>query len=879
MALPAPSPPASSPPGRRRWLRWLSIGLGLVLLLPVAAVAILLATFDPDALRPRIEAAVERATGRDLAIAGPIEVEPALVPTIAIHDVALANLPGGSRPEMLRVAKVEVRFALLPLLAGRVEVRRILLQGPDLLLETTAEGRRNWVFAAPPEPATSDPATPDPATLGGVPVPVGAGAAPEILIDRIAIADGRLAWHGAAGEPPLAVAIPRLEAVSPPPGGPVALQGRFALDGLEVGVDGRIGPPAAVLDPAAPPWPVALALTAEGARLTVEGEVARPRAMAGYRLALAATVPEPGRFARLLPDLSLPPLGPVTASAVLSDAAGGGPALADLQLSIGESDLGAVHPGLRLTRLTATLPAPDQPLVLAAEGRVAALPLALDATLGAPAALLAEEGAPPWPVRARLRAGRAEARASGTIAGPRRLTGFDLALSLAVPALAELAPVLPGLPDLTAVEASARIAGRGAAFAEGAVLRAIEARSSAGDLRGEITWARGPRPAVSGSLRAGRLDLDALRPAPGAAAPAGPAPAPPGAAAPPGPERVIPALPLPLAPLRGFDADLRLAAQALTAGGVAYRDVSTHLRVQAGRARLDPLAATLPGGRVTGSLLADAAQDPPALRLVLGSGALDLGALQAAHGLPPLVTGPVELDVALAGRGADLRALAASLEGHLGLAQAEGGSLDRRALAALPRDLRRLMPGLAGAGDIPLRCLALRIVAADGMARLGTLLVETSRIGSLGGEGGVNLRDETLGLRLLPDLRLVAVALRAPVLVTGTLAEPRFGVSPEAALGAGIGAFLSLQRTPDRSLQALAGALGAGRDPAATLDCARALAEALGRPAPAPTRDLRAIPEAVQGTIERVVPALPGVARDLTAPAQDLLRGLFGRGR
>ncbi len=292
--------------------------------------------------------------------------------------------------------------------------------------------------------------------------------------------------------------------------------------------------------------------------------------------------------------------------------------------------------------------------------------------------------------------------------------------------------------------------------------------------------------------------------------------------------------------------------------------------VQDGRGRLDPLAATLAGaGRIALRAAADVTQDPPAVQVAArteGPG-IDLATALGHLGLPRRAAGRLELDAALRGRGRDLRAAAAGATGHLGLAM-PGGRLDGSLLEAVPAELRRILLPSGAGGDIPVRCLALRLDAQDGLARLRTLLLETG-LGRLGGEGGVNLRDETLALRLLPDLRVGPVQVRAPVSVAGTLADPRFGVSPEAAVAGGLGAFLSLQRTPDRALQGLAEALGGGGGGAAAAlpDCGAALAAA-----PTP-------PAAASPAPAAPAPAVPGLPRELQGPAQDLLRGLFGRTR
>jgi AsmA protein len=332
---------------------------------------------------------------------------------------------------------------------------------------------------------------------------------------------------------------------------------------------------------------------------------------------------------------------------------------------------------------------------------------------------------------------------------------------------------------------------------------------------------------------------------------------------------VIPDLPLPVDALRITHGNLRWTLEELVARGVPMRQVLLAVAVEDGRARLDPLIATLPGGRAMVRGAADATVDPPALQVSAQAAGFDLAPMLAALRAPPRATGRLDLDADLRGAGRDLRAVASGLSGHLGLALVDG-TFDAALLQGLPAELRRaVLPRSAGAGAIPFPCGALRVQFEAGAARLRALLAETG-IGRVGGEGGANLRDETLAVRLLPDLRVGGVALRAPVNVAGTLAAPRVGVSPEAAAAAGLGALLSLQRTPDRDLQGLAGILGGGGEGGALPDCASQLAGARGgRTGAAPSSPSAAPAPAPTG----------GAPRDLPRQAEEVLRGLFGRGR
>ena len=72
--------------------RLLLIVLAVVVLVPVLAVVCAVVFVDPNAWRPQIEAAVQRATGRTLRI-GRLTLVPAFSPTLGLTDLALANPP------------------------------------------------------------------------------------------------------------------------------------------------------------------------------------------------------------------------------------------------------------------------------------------------------------------------------------------------------------------------------------------------------------------------------------------------------------------------------------------------------------------------------------------------------------------------------------------------------------------------------------------------------------------------------------------------------------------------------------------------------------------------------------------------------------------
>ncbi len=152
----------------------------------VLAGIVLALSFDPDSLKPRIVAAVKQATGRDLTLQGRIRLGLSLQPTLVAQGVSLANPPGFSRPQFLTLDELDLKLALLPLLSHRVEIDRLVLVKPDILLETNAQGQSNWHFTPEANKAVAE----QPA----------ASAADEKVPTRISLAEvridnGTLAWR------------------------------------------------------------------------------------------------------------------------------------------------------------------------------------------------------------------------------------------------------------------------------------------------------------------------------------------------------------------------------------------------------------------------------------------------------------------------------------------------------------------------------------------------------------------------------------------------------------------------------------------------------------------------------------------------------------
>lgn len=160
-------------PGRST--RYILLALGGAIALVALGLALLVALVDAGRFRPQIAAAIEAATGYPLRIDGEVRLD--LLPSVAlaVEDVALANPPGFSAPDLLRWRELTLGARLVPLLRGELELTRLRLVGPDLRLERRADGSVNWARLAAASPR-------------------GGGALPLRSIAGIELRDGRFVY-------------------------------------------------------------------------------------------------------------------------------------------------------------------------------------------------------------------------------------------------------------------------------------------------------------------------------------------------------------------------------------------------------------------------------------------------------------------------------------------------------------------------------------------------------------------------------------------------------------------------------------------------------------------------------------------------------------
>ncbi|HSD50682.1 MAG TPA: AsmA family protein, partial [Candidatus Methylomirabilis sp.] len=283
-----------------RWKTILIASAGVILLV-IVAVVVALRSMDFNKYKGLIAEQAKTATGRELKIGGNLNLEIGFSPAVVVEDVAFANAPWGSRADMLKVRRFEMEVALIPLIFRDIQVKRLILVQPDILLETDARGKGNWSLGD--AAATPPPAKPGESKAG----------LPAIAVEKVRIEKGTLTYRDGRTKRATVLAIDRLDLKAKSLTSPLDIDLAGAYGGKAFTLAGTVGPLGELQTPSRP-YPVKLSMKAGGATVEVDGTIAKPMEAAGLDLKVKAKGEELAEVAKLA-DKSIPALGPFSLAA------------------------------------------------------------------------------------------------------------------------------------------------------------------------------------------------------------------------------------------------------------------------------------------------------------------------------------------------------------------------------------------------------------------------------------------------------------------------------------------------------------------------------------------------------------------------------------
>lgn len=224
-----------------RILKWV-FGIGTILIVTtIIVVYIIVANYDFNDLKPRIADAVKNATGRELTIGGDINFKIGLVPSLTLSDIKFQNAPWGSKPEMAKIHRFELKVALMPLIKGNIMVKRFKLVEPDIFIETDKTGKSNLVFEKPVKNRKKVEQKEETVKK--------TTSLPSFAVDNMMIEKGRFAYLNGPSKKIYNITLSRLSASSKGMNRPVKIQFNGLYNKEPFNLEGELGPLSAILDP------------------------------------------------------------------------------------------------------------------------------------------------------------------------------------------------------------------------------------------------------------------------------------------------------------------------------------------------------------------------------------------------------------------------------------------------------------------------------------------------------------------------------------------------------------------------------------------------------------------------------------------------------
>lgn len=283
----------------------------------------------------------------------------------------------------------------------------------------------------------------------------------------------------------------------------------------------------------------------------------------------------------------------------------------------------------------------------------------------------------------------------------------------------------------------------------------LNATIPGGDVAGQLIWSALESPEIKLDITTARLDVDQIQPAPlpassPSAAPASDTPPPP-ASAPVDSDSGTPVpVPLPVGPLRDLDLEMRIAAEALIAGGQSISDAQVFLRVRDGVAHIDYVRGVLHQGQLDTRMMLNARRPVVEVEVEGGLKGVNMDLLLASVGNTDAATGRIEMGWDIETAGVTSEDLIAALDGDI----SAGGQdlvlqkVSVQGLVCSATAIVNKIPPIAGLPtNTPITDLSLVVDFDEGVGDIEKLRFSTPGI-VMKGSGDIDLASMDFGFRM-----------------------------------------------------------------------------------------------------------------------------------
>ena len=395
----------------------------------------------------------------------------------------------------------------------------------------------------------------------------------------------------------------------------------------------------------------------------------------------------------------------------------------------------------------------------------------------------------PYPVEVEVRIGATEATLNGSVEKPFQPDYMRMALRIKGPNAFLLAPVLQlPLPSTRPYELS------GDLVREKHVWRFDDFSGVVGDsdIAGSLSLDVGrERPLLTAELVSEHLEFVDLGPLIGLY-PRDRVPAEPGEEP---PDRLLPDAPLQREQLQRADARVNFRGEVVIAPQLPLQEVALDLDLEDGVLKLAPLHFGFVGGTLDLFASIYSTAEPARSDLDLRLSALELQDIFDDVGLEGAVEGVLQGRAIFETRGDTIRSAMGTATGEAALVM-ERGRIDGSTLALLDAGFLEALAVRGENGEpqsMVIRCFVTGLEIEDGIMTTSTMVLDTERT-LIAGEGAVDLREETLTLRIEGQPKDPGIAhSRVPVEISGHVTSLSLEIDPSGvvvrgglALGLGV---------------------------------------------------------------------------------------------
>lgn len=245
---------------------------GLVVLL-IGAVLLIPQIIDVEKYKPQIEAKISEITGRSFSLGSDFDVSVFPWVGVSFSNLELGNPEGFHGTEFVKVNSFEARVKVMPLLSKKLEIKKFVLDGPELHLIKKSDGSGNWSMGTGADNQTDITATPE--NKQTETKKSDGFVLSSLEVGEFAVTNGKILFEDTQQGTKKVIDGITLKLNDVTLERPIALFFEAQLDGKPIIMEGNIGPIGK--DPGAGTIGMALAIKAfNEVALTLDGKIVEP---------------------------------------------------------------------------------------------------------------------------------------------------------------------------------------------------------------------------------------------------------------------------------------------------------------------------------------------------------------------------------------------------------------------------------------------------------------------------------------------------------------------------------------------------------------------------------------------------------------------------